>query len=252
MERLPHAILDREPRLAKGRKVATIVAEHMSLEGTVVLDVGTGGGFIAEYFSRLVGDEGRVVGVDRIRQLPEESNVEFHLVADAGLPFENETFDLVISNHVIEHVGEQVDQFQHFKELRRVVKSGGLIYLATPNRWTPFEPHFRLPFLCWMPKTASTFFVRLFNRGVKYDCELLTRPQLRTLAADAQLRSTDVTARALQVYGGNEIKGVTGKLIAAFPDWLATLVAGLWFIPSLVFLLSRTDAGRENHATAIK
>ncbi len=241
MERLPHAILVREPRLAKGRKVATIVGEHMSLNGAAVLDVGTGGGYIAEYFSRLVGDGGLVVGVDRVCQLPEDSTVEFQHVSDARLPFEDETFDLVISNHVIEHVGQRSEQLIHLEELRRVVRRDGFVYVACPNRWTPFEPHFRLPFLCWMPRAASTFFVRLFKRGSVYDCELLSRPQMRSLGRSAQLNARDVTARALILYARNEMTGAVGRLIGVFPDWLASLAAGFWFVPSLVFLYTRAD-----------
>jgi SAM-dependent methyltransferase len=246
MERLPHAILDRERRLAKGRKIAKIIGDQLSLEGAIILDVGTGGGYIAEYFGELAGPEGRVVGVDRTRQLADDSVVEFHQVTDARLPFEEATFDLIISNHVIEHVGDQDDQLQHLQELRRVVKKDGLIYVACPNRWTPFEPHFRLPLLCWMPKSASTFFVRLFGKGSVYDCELLTRPQLRALAKSAQLKPRDLTARALQIYGQNEIKGLTGRIVGSFPDWLAAVLAGLWFVPSLVFLLSRVPGEDDN------
>lgn len=45
------------------------------------------------------------------------------------LPFEDETFDLIIANHVIEHVP---NWFESFKELARVVKTGGLIEVWIP------------------------------------------------------------------------------------------------------------------------
>ncbi len=46
------------------------------------------------------------------------------------LPFENDTFDLVIFNHVIEHIP---DYKKALKELYRVLKQDGYFYLATPN-----------------------------------------------------------------------------------------------------------------------
>jgi SAM-dependent methyltransferase len=54
-----------------------------------------------------------------------------------AMPFADETFDLVICNHVIEHVPawERLAQ-----ELQRVVRRGGLVYLATPNIYRPKVP----------------------------------------------------------------------------------------------------------------
>jgi SAM-dependent methyltransferase len=45
------------------------------------------------------------------------------------LPFENDTFDLIIANHVIEHVP---NWFESFKELARVLKPGGVIEIWIP------------------------------------------------------------------------------------------------------------------------
>jgi len=45
------------------------------------------------------------------------------------LPFENDTFDFVLANHVLEHVP---NWFESFKELARVVKPGGTIEVWFP------------------------------------------------------------------------------------------------------------------------
>jgi SAM-dependent methyltransferase len=47
-----------------------------------------------------------------------------------AMPFPDDTFDLVICNHVIEHVPAW-ETLAH--ELHRVTRSGGLVYVATPN-----------------------------------------------------------------------------------------------------------------------
>ncbi len=46
-----------------------------------------------------------------------------------ALPFEDETFDFIIANHVLEHVP---NWFESFKELARVVKVGGVIEVWIP------------------------------------------------------------------------------------------------------------------------
>ena len=238
MQRQSHAVLDRDARVVKGRKIAAILQSSMSLDALHVLDVGAGGGFIAEYFSSTVGANGRVVAVDTKNQLPAGSKVEFRLLKGTRLPFEDNEFDLVISNHVIEHVGTAKDQLQHLRELTRVVKTDGVIYLATPNRWTPMEPHFRLPFLSWLPPTARSAYVRMTDRGTVYDCAPLTRPGLRHLSRQAGLVGEDVTHLALTNYGRIELTGIPGQMLASLPDSFARLIAGIWCIPSLIFLFT--------------
>jgi SAM-dependent methyltransferase len=54
-----------------------------------------------------------------------------------AMPFPDNTFDLVICNHVIEHVPAWETLAQ---ELYRVARPGGLVYVATPNIYRPKVP----------------------------------------------------------------------------------------------------------------
>ena len=54
------------------------------------------------------------------------------------IPFGDNTFDLVFSNEVIEHVQ---DDARYAAEMARVTKPGGRIVLFCPNRWYPVEQH---------------------------------------------------------------------------------------------------------------
>lgn len=72
------------------------------------------------------------------------------ILADARqIPFLDQSFNLVFSNSVIEHIGNEHDQFQFVKECERVGKE---IYIQTPNRWFPLEPHIYAVFIHWLPK----------------------------------------------------------------------------------------------------
>jgi SAM-dependent methyltransferase len=75
-----------------------------------------------------------------------------------------------VSNHVIEHVGPRPIQMDHLREIHRVLRPSGLLYLAAPNKWTVMEPHFRLPFLSWLPHPMADRYVRMAGRGSHYDC----------------------------------------------------------------------------------
>ena len=65
------------------------------------------------------------------------------------LPYADNSFDLVFSNSVIEHVGNAEDKRKFAKECERVGKE---IYIQTPNRWFPIEPHIFAFFIHWLPK----------------------------------------------------------------------------------------------------
>jgi SAM-dependent methyltransferase len=68
------------------------------------------------------------------------------------LPFEDDAFDIVFSNAVIEHVGGEDEQRRFIAEALRV---GRRAFITTPNRWFPVEVHTRLPLVHWLPDTAS-------------------------------------------------------------------------------------------------
>jgi SAM-dependent methyltransferase len=55
-----------------------------------------------------------------------------------ALPFKSNTFDLVFSNEVIEHVN---DDRWSVREMVRVTRPGGHVLVFCPNRLWPFETH---------------------------------------------------------------------------------------------------------------
>jgi arsenite methyltransferase len=117
------------------------VGHHLDLArlepGESVLDLGSGSGCDVFCAAILVGDEGRVVGVDftdeqltKARRLGDEhglSQVEFEQARIERLPFENETFDAVISNGVI---NLSLVKNVVFQEAARVLRPGGRLALA--------------------------------------------------------------------------------------------------------------------------
>lgn len=68
-------------------------------------------------------------------------------------PFEDNSFDYVWSNAVIEHVGSKERQLLFLSEMIRVAKKK--IVFTTPNRAFPLEIHTRFPFVHWFSKRIS-------------------------------------------------------------------------------------------------
>ncbi len=73
------------------------------------------------------------------------------------LPFPDQSFDLVFSNSVIEHVGGFHAQQQLAAEIARV---GRNYWVQTPNRYFPVEQHLMTPFVHWLPKSIQSWLVR--------------------------------------------------------------------------------------------
>ncbi|MBW2162345.1 MAG: methyltransferase domain-containing protein [Deltaproteobacteria bacterium] len=117
------------------------VGHHFDLaalqSGERVLDLGSGSGLDSFVASLKVGATGTVVGIDmtvaqldkanELRQQGGFLNVEYvHGYIDQ-LPFEDESFDAVISNGVINLVA---DKDNTFKQAARVLKRGGRLALS--------------------------------------------------------------------------------------------------------------------------
>jgi SAM-dependent methyltransferase len=69
------------------------------------------------------------------------------VVADGcQLPYRDKVVDLVVSNAVIEHVGQRVEQERFVAEHVRV---GRHCVITTPNRWFPIESHTSAVFRHW-------------------------------------------------------------------------------------------------------
>jgi SAM-dependent methyltransferase len=183
--RAPHANLDRQRRAAKARKIVYLLRDRVPLEGANVLEIGTGSGVIGATLKDYVGSDGEVWTVDVVDQRLDREALPFRLVTGTKLPFDDDSFDFVVSNHVVEHVGRRSAQEHHIGEIARVLRPGGSLYLATPNRFAPIEPHFKLPFLSWLPEAYRSRYVRAAHRGAAYDCRPLTRRELAGIL-DAQ------------------------------------------------------------------
>jgi ubiquinone/menaquinone biosynthesis C-methylase UbiE len=184
-----------EGRAAKARKVECIVADFLgrdTLAGLRILDVGCGSGHFAAQFAA----RNSVAAVDIADQRSPEcrGSFEFHQVHSEALPFPDESFDLVVSNHVIAYLP---DQPRHLAEIARVLRASGLAYFAAPNRNFPLEPHHHVPFVHYLPRRAYMRALKLLGL-YRTDVYLLTHRQLRMMALHAGLTPHDYTVRILR------------------------------------------------------
>jgi SAM-dependent methyltransferase len=124
---------------------------------TTVVDVGVtdapfGGGSSDNFFEALYPWPGQITAVGRtsLERFAAAFPVVTAVQADGReLPFADREFDLGFSNAVVEHVaGGREGQRRFVAELCRVAER---VFVTTPNRLFPVDPHSLLPFVHWLP-----------------------------------------------------------------------------------------------------
>ncbi len=166
--------------------------------GSRVLDLGSGAGsFRADAYAALTIR----ADIERVATHAPGPRVQ----ADAAsLPFTSQAFDAVISNHSLEHLPE-LDAA--LKEMGRVVKPGGAIYISTPDASTFTDKLYR-----WLARggghvNAFTDAVALAHRveqstGLRH---VATRPLYTSLSfLNSRNRKAPPPRKLLLLANGNE------------------------------------------------
>src|SRR3989338_4362365 len=99
------------------------------------LDIGCGTGVFLDYFHN---DFKAAIGIDRSEVMinfagknHKRKNIKYILGNDAPLPFDENSFDLVLSMGILEY---SKNQKKHVDEALRVLKKNGILFLTTPTK----------------------------------------------------------------------------------------------------------------------
>jgi SAM-dependent methyltransferase len=187
------------------------------------------------------------------------------------LPFEPESFDLVVMNGVLEWVAEGMEgdpqelQEAALRNALALLKPGGKLYLGIQNRIYPGyfigypDPHSGIPFVTVLPRTLAHWYAR--KKGCKsgYRNYLYSSRGYRTLLRKVGYADSDIYValpsyndpRFLIPLDGNEFSyyalnftlGRPGRIVKALHDLLVKLNIWKYFEYSFV-ILARKQTGR--------
>ncbi len=142
-----------------------------NLKGKAILDIGAGfGDFVFACLERGYDARGIELNAEKIAKaeiIAAQKKISLPLVQGVAesLPFENNQFDFVNVGEVIEHVR---DPKQVLKEIYRVLKPGGHVYVSVHNRFGMYDTHFHVYFLGWMPRAWTSVYLSLLGRHKDY------------------------------------------------------------------------------------
>ncbi len=155
----------------------TIISRHLAPGGGRMLDCGCGiGQYVRPLCERLgldaYGIEYEQQAVDKIQS---DDFLRKRVVQGdlQNLSYSNDEWDYALLNEVLEHVG---DDEQVLREVHRILKPGGLLFVYSPNRWFPFETHgitlkvinrrvYWLPFVPYLPVKLGECFYASYARN---------------------------------------------------------------------------------------
>ncbi len=139
-----------------------------------ILDLGAGRG---RFMIAILKRGGKVSGVepydkyiDIAKTESKKEGFELELKEGVGenIPFLDAEFGFVNMTEVIEHVA---DPRGAMREVFRVLKSDGQVYISVPNRYGFKDQHFNLYFVNWLPRSLAHDFISLFGKHKDYSGE---------------------------------------------------------------------------------
>ncbi len=151
---------------------------HDELRGRRILDCGCGAGHYVLAFLAAGGDAlGIEYEADKVadfRQAHPDKAARVMVGDVQHIAFESESFDVALANEVLEHVP---DDARGLREIYRILKPGGRLFVFSPNRLYPFETHgvymgdserklpIATPFVPYIPVPVGERFLRYWARN---------------------------------------------------------------------------------------
>jgi len=118
-----------------------LINQYIDFKNKTILDAGCGTG---DYLIKFLDSSPHVYGIEydpeKVR-IFQSLNIPAAKVKQGDIEhsgFEENKFDLVLLNEVLEHVP---NDFHALKEAYRILKPNGILALFSPNRFYPFETH---------------------------------------------------------------------------------------------------------------
>jgi ubiquinone/menaquinone biosynthesis C-methylase UbiE len=160
------------------QKRLSLMQAQGDLQGQLILDCGCGAG---QYVMALLALGADTWGIEhdenKVAAFRVSNPQEAHRILNGdiqSLPFEDGRFDVVLANEVLEHIP---NDRRGLREMYRIMRPGGRLFLFSPNRLYPFETHgvytirsdrnvpMHTPFIPYIPLPIGRRYLRYWARN---------------------------------------------------------------------------------------
>ncbi len=177
----------------RAREELVRLLEHLGVEGrgSRLLEIGSGYGLVPAVARGELGIE--AFGVEPGEQFAGSYEISQEILRELGcpqdtvrrgagesLPFADDSFDIVYSSNVLEHVR---DPEAVFAEGLRVLRPGGHLCFVVPNYGSWWEGHYGILWIPHLPRSLAKWYVRCHRRDPAFidTLQLITRPWLERI-----------------------------------------------------------------------
>ncbi len=161
---------DTAGRTQKFGKIISVLQDfNPGTQSLNCLDIGCSSGIITcllgKYFRMSVGMDIDEEAISYAQNQSSSPHVKFLLADSMALSFRNNSMDVIICNHIYEHVPYAEKMMD---EVYRVLKEEGFCYFSAGNKYMVIEGHYGLPFLSWIPKSLAHLYLKVAGKGDSY------------------------------------------------------------------------------------
>lgn len=238
-----------ESRILKSKKIYAVCKDfsktlNKELEDSICLEIGCSAGIItrslSEYFKFSVGCD---IDYDALHSAAgaDEDDTTLFVVGDAlNLAFKDGSIDVIICNHVYEHVPNSQTLMN---EIHRVLKDDGFCYFAAGNKYIIIEGHYHLPFLSWLPKPIANLYLRITHKGDEYYEKHLSYLGLCELLKDFEIHdyTIQIINNPKKFMANDSIN--ENSIVTKIPSLILNLLKP--FIPTFIFILTKEGRDKE-------
>lgn len=157
-------------RKIKANKTIKVLQDYLnSTVNLDLLDIGSSTGIMtneySKHFKTVTGIDIDSKAIQYAKETFKARNITFINSPIEEANFQPESFDVITCSHIYEHVPSSEILMEHIYKL---LKPGGVCYFAAGNKFQIIEPHYKLPFLSYLPKKKADLYIKIFTNQKEY------------------------------------------------------------------------------------
>ena len=232
-------MFDLDIRVKKSKKAINVIKDHLhELKDLNLLDIGCSTGIMtneySKYFSKTIGIDIDKEAINYALKNFNNQKITFFQASYDDERITKQRFDVITCSHIYEHVSDSKDLLD---TIYNILEPGGVCYFVGGNRFKIIEPHFKLPFLSFLPKKVARLYLKLTKKEGDYYQKHLSLFNLKNLVQ--KFKIYDYTIEIIS----NPTKYSSDDLIkeGSFKQKIYILIAKIFYflVPTYIWILKK-------------